>query len=256
MSARVLTKEIYPEVSVQDEKQGIVEFVASDETMDKDREVIRCQGWRFDRMEKNAPFINSHRYGSIEDQLGKVISGQVRDGKLVETVQYAIDVPENRLARLAFAMTTGGYLKAVSVGFFPTKLVTRVSPDAWPYDWASAQVAQAATREGKGVWSRQMEELKLSGADMPLTVYLEQQQIELSACLIGANPNALARCVKAYAQAHKAGVLSDADLETISTEYAKVKTANDSRETADAALARQRARTVFLVELTKTIKAL
>jgi phage/plasmid-associated DNA primase len=43
---------------------------------------------------------------------------------LVETVKWAHDVPENRLAQLGYAMTKAGHLKAVSVGFIPTKMLT------------------------------------------------------------------------------------------------------------------------------------
>ena len=69
----VLRREIHPEARVLDDRQGIVEYVASDEAIDSDAEIIRADGWRFDRMRKNAPFVDSHKYGTIGGLLGKVV---------------------------------------------------------------------------------------------------------------------------------------------------------------------------------------
>ena len=54
---------------------------------------------------------------------------------------------------------------------------------------------------------QQLEELGLKD-NPPRSIYLEQEQVELSACVIGANPNALAR-------SYKAGLLTDADLDLL-----------------------------------------
>ena len=84
------------------------------------------------------------------------------------------------------------------------------------------------------------------------TIYLEQQQAELSSCIIGANPSAVAKSLKTIAHAHKAGVLSDADLDTLSLEYARVKTADSTIDPAGVEKARQRARMVFLMRFEQT----
>lgn len=224
---KTLRRTIHPEVKVIDERTGLVSYVASDETLDSYREVIRADGWRFDNFEKNAPFVDSHNYYSIENQVGKVIDYRVDGRRLVETVKWATDVPDNKLAQFGFAMTAAGYLKAVSVGFIPTKMVSKLDRDPNPYQ-------------------EMCEEMGLESGKVA-AIYLEQQQLELSACIIGANPNALAK-------AYKAGVLNDEALELLSTEYAKRETADSARGPAEAESARQRARTAFMVGIQTKIK--
>jgi hypothetical protein len=212
----IFRRTIHSEVRVLDAKTGTVEYVASDETLDSYREVIRASGWRFDQFKKNAPFVDSHNYHSVDKLLGKVTSFEVRGKQLVETVQWAIDVATNTLAQLGWKMTEAGYLKAVSVGFFPTKWVSK-----WDTDPSAYQ--------------QQLMELKLDAQTGPRVVYLEQQQVELSACIIGANPNALAK-------SYKAGLLTDADLDMISAEQRKHETASEAIDPGLAELARVRAR--------------
>jgi hypothetical protein len=172
-----LTRTIHPEVRIVDEERGIVDYVASDETIDYYKEIIRASGWRFTNFKKNAPFVDSHDYSSIDKVLGKVIDFGIEKKRLVERVQWAIDVPENGLAQLGWKLTLGGYLKAVSVGFFPVKMVSKFGGDA-------------------AAWAAQLKELGLDSESPVRTIYLEQEQCELSACVIGANPNALAKACR------------------------------------------------------------
>jgi len=224
---KTLRREIHPQIKVLDAAQGIVEYVASNETIDSYQEIVRADGWKFDRFEKNAPFVDSHNYESIDCLLGKVIDFKVQGKNLIETVKWAIDVPSNITAQKGFQMTQGGYLKAVSVGFFPTRFVTK-----WDND---------------PTFNEQMDELGLKNSDNVRCIYLEQQQIELSACVIGANPDAVAR-------AYKAGILDDAWLEKISAVKAKRESASSADGPAAVELARQRARARFLLEYQLTIK--
>jgi HK97 family phage major capsid protein len=188
----VLRRQIHPEIRVLDRKEGLVEYVASDETLDSYNEIIRADGWRFDHFSKNAPFVDSHNYGSIDCCIGKVVGFEVRNKQLVETVKWAIDVPDNALAQKGFAMTEAGYLRAVSVGFQPEMTVT---PYDNPKDYEDA-----------------MAEMGLDPKrDAVRCIYLRQQQKELSACIIGANPNAVAKA--GIARAYEEGILNDRDLE-------------------------------------------
>jgi hypothetical protein len=223
-----IIRTLHPQIKVLDATQGIVEYIASNETIDCYQEIIRADGWQFNRFEKNAPFVDSHNYESIDCLLGRVIDFRISGKNLVETVKWAIDVPQNVSAQKGFAMTQAGYLKAVSVGFMPTRYVTK-----WDNDPSE--------------FNEQYEELGLKPTDNVRCIYLEQEQLELSACVIGANPDAVAR-------AYKAGILDDAWLEKISTEKAKRETANLTDDPADVRLARQRARQRFLLELQLTIK--
>jgi hypothetical protein len=163
------------------EKEGLVDYVASDESLDSYREIIAAKGWRFSRFQKNAPFVNSHDYDCISNLLGRVESASITGKALVERVRWAIDVPEAALAQLGWKMTVGGYLKAVSVGFYPVRMAT----------------------PGRDGWTQAITELGIPAEEAGAirAIYLEQEQVELSACIIGANPNALAKswrdgCVK------------------------------------------------------------
>ena len=167
------------------EADGIVDYVASDETLDSYNEIIAAKGWRFSRFQKNAPFVDSHNYDSITCMLGKVESARIDGKALVERVRWAKDFPENALAQLGWKMTLGGFLKAVSVGFYPLRRAF-AGRDGW---------SQALTDMG----------IKAEDAANIRCIYLEQEQIELSACIIGANPNALA---KSWAE----GCIHDSDL--------------------------------------------
>jgi hypothetical protein len=223
-----LRRTIHPEVRVLDEKAGTVEYVASDETVDSYREVIRADGWRFDRFEKNAPFVDSHNYDSIACLLGKVVDFKVAGRKLVETVQWAKDVAENTLAQLGWRMLQGGFLPAVSVGFVPVRSL-------WQND------------EG---WSQQLAELKLDAKTDVRRVFVEQQQIELSAVVIPANPNAVA-----IARAYKSGALADSDIDFISAEVSKRNTANAADGSDAAALAQHRMCEEFMRRFEAAIRA-
>ena len=226
-----LFRTLHPQVRVVDAAKGIVDYIASDETLDSYKEVIRATGWRFAYFQKNAPFVDSHDYNTIANQVGKVIDFHVERRQLVNRVQWAVDVPENKLAQLGWRMTEAGYLKAVSVGFWPTRMVTR-----WDND--------------KTGWLAQLGELGLHEEDGVRAIYIEQEQVELSSCILGANPNALAK-------AYKAGAIGDADLDTISREYAKRDTtAHATDKPDDVAWAQHRARQAFLLEFNRKLKKL
>jgi len=225
-TAAPLRRLIHPEVRVVDARRGIVDYIASDESIDSYKEIIRAAGWRFTNFARNAPFVDSHDYSTIGKCLGKVIDFRVEGARLIERVQWAIDVPENQLARIGWKMTEAGYLKAVSVGFFPVKYVTPSSGEEW---------------------TRQLKELGLPGDAAVRTIYTEQEQVELSCCVVGSNPNALAK-------AWQAGAINDADIETLSLEYSQRENGRAADCPAPAAPAPGQARAGFLEELQRAMK--
>lgn len=182
----LVRRTVHPNVRVMDAAKGIVAYTASNQTIDSYQEVIRADGWRFNRLAKNAPFVDSHKYGTVENLLGKILEAKIEGNELVNVVQWAIDVQENRLAQLGWKMTVAGYLRAVSVGFFPVSWV-----DPWSDKTGMAQ---------------QLAELGLPEDAAVRTIYTEQEQVELSVCIIGANPDAVAR-------AGAAGVIERADVD-------------------------------------------
>lgn len=175
MSTTTLRRVIHPQIRILDEKAGICEYIASDETLDSYNEIILASGWQFDLFKKNAPFVDSHDYSDISKLIGKVIDFKVDGKQLVETVQWAVDVEENSLAQLGWKMTVNGYLKAVSVGFWPEAQVTRWDTDPNPFNSTCLQIS--------------------ADPKVVRCIYTKQQQVELSACIIGANPNALAKAL-------------------------------------------------------------
>jgi hypothetical protein len=169
--------------------------------------------------------VDSHNYASIAALLGTVVDFKVAGRQLVETVQWAKGVG-NALADIGWKMTEAGFLKAVSVGFWPVKFTTA----------------------GEAEHAKLLADMGLKADAGVRTIFTEQEQIELSAVVIGANPNALAR-------SYKAGCLTDADLELISTENAKRETASDALDPVVASLAHQRAQQAFLEKLTRLVKS-
>lgn len=187
-----IRRTIPTEVRVLSESEGLVDYIASDESIDSYGEIIRASGWRFTHFKKNAPFVDSHDYSSIGRLLGRVVDFRVQGNRLIETVQWA-KYSGSKLADVGWRMTAAGFLKAVSVGFVPL------------------QFASPADRE----WPDLLKQIGQEGANVR-RVYLLQEQIELSAVVLGANPNALAK-------AYKAGALNDSELEFISRRIDTVK---------------------------------
>ena len=176
---------LHPETRIVDSRKGIVDYVASDESIDSYHELIRADGWRFTNFQKNAPFVDRHDTSTIAKLCGKVVDFRVVAGQLWNRVQWAVDVAENELAQLGFKMTEAGFLKAVSVGFFPLDYLTPNSGQAW---------------------TNALKDLKLAPDAEVRMIYTQQEQVELSACVLGANPNALAK-------ARSDGLILDSHLE-------------------------------------------
>jgi hypothetical protein len=211
----LLRRTIHPECKVLDAKAGIMEFVASDETIDSYKEIVRASGWRFSMLQKNAPFVADHDY-KLASGIGKILEWKVAGKQLIETVQWAIGIG-NDLADKGWKMYEAGFLKAVSVGFWPVKFTT----------------------QGEAEHTKQLTDMGIKADVGVRTIFTEQEQIELSAVVIGANPNAVAR-------AYKAGIFTDADLETISLETAKRETASNTTTPADVLLAQRQAQDRFI----------
>lgn len=230
LSKHSLTAPVRRELSVVprvlNEEQGTVEFVASDETLDCYLEIVRVAGWRFTHFQKNAPFVDSHDYSSITKLLGQVVDWRVEKNQLVETVKYSRE--PGTLAEWAFKMVRDGFLKAVSVGFVPVRMASK-------YD------------SQQGDFLNVIADLKLDPqtAARLRAVYLEQEQIELSQCVIGANPNALAK-------AYKAGCLTEEDLDSfgkLSAAQAASKHVKPAADSADAGTTSPRTKLAVLAAI-------
>ncbi len=218
-------REISVEPKVLDEKQGIVRYCASDESLDWHGEIVRVNGWKFDYFAKNSPFVNSHDYGDIRQLLGKVVAFSVQGPELIEDVKYAVTDGGNTLADWAFKMARDGFLKAVSVGFVPTSMCSKWDGDTKDF---LAQIAELG--------------LDAATAAKLQCVYREQQQIELSQCILGANPNALAK-------AYKAGTLTEDDLQKFCAMQDSLANDNPADKSAPAGASPARTKLALLAQI-------
>lgn len=136
-----------------------IDFLASDETIDRYQEVISSAGWDLTNYQRNPVVLDSHRYDSIQAVVGRSLLCEVRDGRLCNRVEFALDNPLGKLAR---DLARGGFLRAESVGFRPL---------AW--------------------------EDPPADAPGPRRKYTRQELVEISIVPIPANPNALALALDA-----------------------------------------------------------
>jgi HK97 family phage prohead protease len=92
-----------------------LDFVATDETVDRYNEVIRLDGWQLDNYRANPVVVDSHDY-SILKILGNSPEITIADGKMTNRVHFAMDNP---LGVIAHGMAKGGFIRSQSVGFIP-----------------------------------------------------------------------------------------------------------------------------------------
>jgi len=159
-----------------------LDFIASDETLDRCDEIIAATGWRLESYRRNPVFQNAHQYGDVIFTLGKAILTEVRlvSGRpaLFQSVRFAVDA--NPMARITYALYKGKFLNAVSVGFIPLRWED--NPNSRSSSFSSSS---SAPESNKGGLVRRR--------------YLEQELLEVSAVGIPANPNALQLGLKAGA---------------------------------------------------------
>ncbi len=94
----------------------MMDFIGSDDSLDRYNEVIDQEGWQLENFRANPVIPDCHDYSSIGKILGRAASVQVADGKLVNRVEFCLDNP---MGALAYKMAKGGFIKSQSVGFIP-----------------------------------------------------------------------------------------------------------------------------------------
>ena len=115
-----------PEIANSD----TLDFIASDESLDRFDEIVCASGWRLEAYRRNPVFQNAHQYGDILFTLGKALITEVRGlspnpsgtpcvPHLFQRIQFATDI--NPVARIAYGLYQGKFLNAVSVGFIPLR---------------------------------------------------------------------------------------------------------------------------------------
>src|SRR5258706_2387150 len=79
-----------------------LDFISSDETLDRYGEIIQASGWKLSSYSRNPVFQNAHQYGDVIFTLGRALLTEVRAGKLFQRIQFATDV--NPMARIAHGL--------------------------------------------------------------------------------------------------------------------------------------------------------
>src|SRR6266404_5634777 len=181
------------QLSTPSNSQPVLDFISSDETLDRYSEIISAAGWKLDSYHRNPVFQNAHQYGDVIFTLGKALITEIRSGPsreaprglstlnsqpspyLFQRIQFATDV--NPMARIAHGLYRGKFLNAVSVGFIPRR---------WENgDGTEHQVGRGVLTaphplpsDGRGIKGEGFRRR-----------YLEQELLEVSVVAIPANPN-------------------------------------------------------------------
>lgn len=139
------------------------QFIASDETVDRMGDVIRVKGWDLTNFEQNPVALFGHNDAFPIGTVAAMTKTR-RDGRpvLLETIDYAT-AEVNQAADGIFRLVDAGIIRAVSVGFIPTK----------------------------STWPSSPEERQALGLGPHGCLYEEQEQLELSNVTVPANPSAL-----------------------------------------------------------------
>lgn len=92
-------------------------FIISTASVDRDNDTIAVAGWKLENYRKNPVVLWAHDYHSLP--LGKAIDVTIEGDKLVATAEFA----DHEMANTVLRLIDGGFLKATSVGFRPSKYV-------------------------------------------------------------------------------------------------------------------------------------
>jgi hypothetical protein len=105
------------DVKVLDSKEALIEAVVSTEDEDREKDIIRTQGWDLDNFLKHPVLLSSHEYHRLRAQIGEWVEMKVVGKQLIGTAQYFI-LSGNDEADWAFLLATRNQA-AFSVGFIP-----------------------------------------------------------------------------------------------------------------------------------------
>ena len=106
---------------VKAEKDRIIKFKVTDETVDRDNEILTLTGWDIRQYKKNPVVLWAHDHRDLP--IAKSISMKIIkvDGMIVRA-QFP-DRDTSPFADTVYRMYKGGYLNSVSVGFIPKERV-------------------------------------------------------------------------------------------------------------------------------------
>lgn len=106
------TKAMYVDVT-ETEGARIYTFRASTGAVDRQNEIVDQSGWDLDSYRANPVVLDSHKYESIEDVIGRSIRVEVINGVLEADIIFA----DSERGECAEELVNKGFLRTVSVGF-------------------------------------------------------------------------------------------------------------------------------------------
>lgn len=110
-------------------------FVISTGAVDRDNDTIAMSGWLLDNYKMNPVVLFAHDYSSLP--IGKAVSIGVEEGKLVAIAEFAA----HQMADTCLQLIDGGFLRATSVGFRPTK-VAKADDRSDGYDFKEQELLE------------------------------------------------------------------------------------------------------------------
>lgn len=147
------------------EKRQMI-MTGTDETRDRDGDIIRLSGWKLDNYKKNPVFLWAHNYGSVPIARADKVTKKKEPARM----DFHLQFPTKGIypfADMILELYEGRFINTSSVGFIPSK------------------------------WEPIPEDEKGSGPDNPYgRVYISQELLELSGCAVPSNPNALQNALK------------------------------------------------------------
>lgn len=155
-----------------DEDKRTLSIIASDETVDRDGDIIRVKGWDFENYKKNPVFLWAHDYSSVPLAAAVKIARK-RSPWRVELTHKFPQEGINPFADMIFNLYKEKVINAGSVGFFPKK-------------WKKIDV-----KEPEGLQHGEYAHTPYN----PIQ-YLEQELLEHSGCAVPANPSAVQNSLK------------------------------------------------------------
>jgi HK97 family phage prohead protease len=105
--------------------EPVLDFIATDETLDRYNEVIKLDGWKTANYLANPVVVDSHNYSSVMKILGNTTDLTVDGSKMVNRVKFAV---ENPFGKVAYGMAKSGFIRSESVGFIPLEWVDANKP--------------------------------------------------------------------------------------------------------------------------------
>jgi HK97 family phage prohead protease len=125
-----LRRQLNCEIRQTNDAEPILDFIASDASVDRYNEVIEPGGWQLDNYRKNPVVVDSHDYSSITRILGISVSIEVKDGKLLNRVRFSTDNP---MGNMAYKMARTGFIRSESPGFIPIEWIRGNEAAGEPY---------------------------------------------------------------------------------------------------------------------------